>query len=112
MIVAIDGPAGAGKSSAVASWLEVRKLASIWYHVDPGDADPATFNSSSAQLDLPAGATVLFAGLYWGGRTAAGGAPGAAGARTGSSLSIKLPTFMLPRASSSSRCRSSASLPL
>jgi uncharacterized repeat protein (TIGR01451 family) len=44
------------------------------------DADPATFNSSSAQLDLPAGATVLFAGLYWGGRTAAGGAPGAAGA--------------------------------
>ena len=44
------------------------------------DADPATFNSSSAQLDLPPGASVLFAGLYWGGRTAAGGAPGAAGA--------------------------------
>ena len=29
------------------------------------DADPATFDSSSAQLVLPAGATVLFAGLYW-----------------------------------------------
>lgn len=29
------------------------------------DADPATFDSSSAQLALPAGATVLFAGLYW-----------------------------------------------
>ena len=30
------------------------------------DSDPATFDSSSAQLDVPAGATVLFAGLYWG----------------------------------------------
>ena len=44
------------------------------------DADPATFNSSQAGLTLPPGATVLFAGLYWGGKTAAGGAPGAAGA--------------------------------
>ena len=33
------------------------------------DADPTTFSSSSAALDLPAGATVLFAGLYFGGRT-------------------------------------------
>ena len=30
------------------------------------DDDPNTFNSSSATLGLPAGATVLFAGLYWG----------------------------------------------
>jgi uncharacterized repeat protein (TIGR01451 family) len=30
------------------------------------DADPATFDSSSAKLGVPAGATVLFAGLYWG----------------------------------------------
>jgi uncharacterized repeat protein (TIGR01451 family) len=30
------------------------------------DSDAATFNSSTADLDLPAGATVLFAGLYWG----------------------------------------------
>ena len=30
------------------------------------DSDPATFDSSSAQLAVPAGATVLFAGLYWG----------------------------------------------
>jgi ATP/maltotriose-dependent transcriptional regulator MalT/DNA-binding SARP family transcriptional activator len=42
-LVWVTGAPGAGKSSAVASWLEVRKLASIWYHVDPGDADPATF---------------------------------------------------------------------
>ncbi|HEY7428392.1 MAG TPA: isopeptide-forming domain-containing fimbrial protein, partial [Gemmataceae bacterium] len=30
------------------------------------DNDPTTFNSSQAALNLPAGATVLFAGLYWG----------------------------------------------
>ncbi len=32
------------------------------------DNDPTTFDSSSASLSLPAGSTVLFAGLYWGGR--------------------------------------------
>ncbi|NES82407.1 MAG: choice-of-anchor E domain-containing protein [Moorea sp. SIO1G6] len=31
------------------------------------DSDPSTFNSSSADLTLPVGANVLFAGLYWGG---------------------------------------------
>jgi hypothetical protein len=36
------------------------------------DSDSATFNSSRAVLTLPTGATVLFAGLYWGGDTAAG----------------------------------------
>ena len=35
------------------------------------DGDPATFDSSSAVLTLPTGATVLFAGLYYGGRLAA-----------------------------------------
>ncbi len=44
------------------------------------DGDASTFNSSQAQVDLPAGATVLFAGLYWGGRTAAGGGSGSASA--------------------------------
>ncbi len=34
-------------------------------HVDV-DGDPATFNSSEATLTLPAGATVAWAGLYWG----------------------------------------------
>jgi uncharacterized repeat protein (TIGR01451 family) len=33
------------------------------------DADPSTFTSSTAQLRLPPGATVLFAGLYWGANT-------------------------------------------
>ncbi|MBT2748952.1 MULTISPECIES: DUF11 domain-containing protein [unclassified Lysobacter] len=34
------------------------------------DTDASTFNSSSATLALPAGATVLFAGLYWSGVSA------------------------------------------
>jgi uncharacterized repeat protein (TIGR01451 family) len=33
------------------------------------DANPTTFNSSRAVVNLPAGATVLFAGLYWGADT-------------------------------------------
>ena len=36
------------------------------------DGDPATFDSSSATLTLPTGASVLFAGLYYGGRLNAG----------------------------------------
>jgi uncharacterized repeat protein (TIGR01451 family) len=36
------------------------------------DGDPSTFDSSSATLALPAGARVLFAGLYWGARSRAG----------------------------------------
>ncbi|MEM7093500.1 MAG: hypothetical protein AAF567_10900 [Actinomycetota bacterium] len=33
------------------------------------DGDGSTFNSSSSTLTLPAGANVLFAGLYWGARS-------------------------------------------
>jgi uncharacterized repeat protein (TIGR01451 family) len=36
------------------------------------DTDPATFDSSSANLTLPPGASVLFAALYYGGRLSAG----------------------------------------
>jgi hypothetical protein len=35
-----------------------------------GDSDPATFNSSSADLTIPSGSTILWAGLYWGSRSA------------------------------------------
>lgn len=38
------------------------------------DGDASTFNSSTASLNLPSGATVLFAGLYWGADTSAGAA--------------------------------------
>ena len=35
------------------------------------DSDASTFNSSRARLNLPVGATVAFAGLYWGGDSVA-----------------------------------------
>ena len=37
------------------------------------DVDASTFSSSTATLSLPAGASVLWAGLYWGGYSAAAG---------------------------------------
>ncbi|HJV64849.1 MAG TPA: BTAD domain-containing putative transcriptional regulator [Geomonas sp.] len=38
----IEGPAGSGKSTLVASYLESRGLPHIWYHLDEGDTDCAT----------------------------------------------------------------------
>ncbi|GKS69359.1 hypothetical protein W03_13630 [Nitrosomonas sp. PY1] len=42
-VVWIAGPAGAGKTTLVASYLDARQLTAIWYQVDSGDADLATF---------------------------------------------------------------------
>ena len=39
----ITGPAGAGKTTLVASYLEARKLPCLWYQVDEGDGDIASF---------------------------------------------------------------------
>ncbi|MEK7698999.1 MAG: hypothetical protein AAB332_01215 [Planctomycetota bacterium] len=39
----ITGPPGAGKTPPVASYLDARKLSCLWYQVDEGDADVATF---------------------------------------------------------------------
>ncbi|MCC7547131.1 MAG: hypothetical protein IT532_05135 [Burkholderiales bacterium] len=38
----IVGPPGAGKTTLVASWADLRKVPGIWYQVDAGDADLAT----------------------------------------------------------------------
>lgn len=54
------------------------------------DGDPATFDSSSADVSLPSGAQVLFAGLYWGGRSGAGGGGGAAAPNAGARTTVKL----------------------
>lgn len=36
-------PAGSGKTSLVGSYLSIRNLPYLWYKIDPGDGDPATF---------------------------------------------------------------------
>ena len=42
-IVWITAPPGSGKSTLVASYTEARQLPYLWYQVDVGDSDPATF---------------------------------------------------------------------
>ena len=42
-IVWLSGAPGAGKTTLVASWLEARRRRHLWYQLDAGDADPATF---------------------------------------------------------------------
>ncbi|MBI1922327.1 MAG: hypothetical protein HYS23_14725 [Geobacter sp.] len=41
-VVWISGPGGSGKTTLVASYLDVRRLPCLWYQVDEGDADVAT----------------------------------------------------------------------
>lgn len=42
-LIWVAGPPGAGKTSLIASYLTAHKQRALWYHVDPGDADLATF---------------------------------------------------------------------
>ena len=39
----IAGPAGCGKTSLVSSYIATGKLPCLWYRLDEGDADTATF---------------------------------------------------------------------
>ena len=39
----VSGPAGSGKTTLVNSYLEARRIPCLWYEVDEGDADLATF---------------------------------------------------------------------
>jgi LuxR family transcriptional regulator, maltose regulon positive regulatory protein len=39
----VSGPPGCGKTTLAASWLDARALSSLWYQLDEGDADVATF---------------------------------------------------------------------
>ena len=42
-VIWVTGPPGCGKTTLVASYLERRKQQSLWYQVDEGDADVASF---------------------------------------------------------------------
>lgn len=42
-IIWVSAPAGSGKTTLVASYLDEHKLPCLWYQVDEGDADIATF---------------------------------------------------------------------
>src|SRR5881392_1428524 len=39
----VCGPPGAGKTTLIASYVAARRLRTLWYQVDPIDADVATF---------------------------------------------------------------------
>ncbi|WP_413935162.1 BTAD domain-containing putative transcriptional regulator [Nitrospira sp. BLG_1] len=49
-LIWVAGPPGAGKTSLIASYLAEHKTRTLWYHVDPGDADLATFFHYLAQV--------------------------------------------------------------
>ena len=51
--VGVVGPPGAGKTTLVASWLDARRLPGIWYQVDRGDTEPATFFHYLVQAARP-----------------------------------------------------------
>lgn len=42
-VIFIAGPPGAGKTTLVASYVEVRRTPGLWFQADAGDADPPTF---------------------------------------------------------------------
>ncbi|MEW6246540.1 MAG: BTAD domain-containing putative transcriptional regulator [Nitrospirota bacterium] len=42
-VVWLTAPAGSGKTTLAASYLGARRLPHIWYSIDPGDGDPASF---------------------------------------------------------------------
>lgn len=41
-LIWVDGPPGAGKTTLIASYLEARCIPTLWYQVEPSDADPAS----------------------------------------------------------------------
>ena len=72
-----DGAAGCAAARAGTTGAKLGNNSWDMRFVDV-DSDAATFNSSSADVALPADASILFAGLYWGANTRAGASGGQA----------------------------------
>ncbi len=53
--ICVVAPPGAGKTTLVASWLDARAARGIWYQIDPGDSDLATFFHYLGQAAAPYG---------------------------------------------------------
>ena len=54
-VIWVSGPPGCGKTTLVNSYLEARKIPCLWYQVDEGDADVATFFYYLGQAERRAG---------------------------------------------------------
>ena len=58
-VVWLSGPPGCGKTTLAASWLEHRARPYLWYQIDDGDADVATFfyylSLAAGELELAQG---------------------------------------------------------
>jgi len=42
-VIWVSGPPGSGKTTLIGSYIETLKIPSLWYNLDEGDSDPATF---------------------------------------------------------------------
>ena len=54
-VIWLTGPPGCGKTTLAASYLEQRKPASLWYQLDEGDADVASFFYHLGRAVMPTG---------------------------------------------------------
>jgi ATP/maltotriose-dependent transcriptional regulator MalT len=65
----VSGPPGGGKTALLASYLQARKLAGLWYQIDAGDADLAAFFHYLSEAAPPAACKASLPQLATSGQT-------------------------------------------
>src|SRR5918998_1765669 len=83
-------PASAGNCSSARNGAALDNNGFVMVNLD-ADNVGSTFNSSSSNLNLPQGSTVLWAGLYWGARLQAGTGGSGGSAATINTMQLRLP---------------------